>query len=112
MLEMSLRLHYEQSLLYSTFHQICRKFVKGVWGNRAALYQIQSFTKQPRLLPIQIFWISEPDTEPNLVGSLGSDRYKDTIPLWENGKFCISESDTDPNWDGSFGLARYVATLE
>ena len=36
---------------------------------------------------IQIFWISEPDPEPNEVGSLGSDRYKDTIPLWENGKY-------------------------
>ena len=40
----------------------------------------------------------------------------DTIPLWENGKFCISEPDTDPNWVGSFGSARYtwryVATLK
>ena len=47
---------------------------------------------------------SEPDTDPNRVGSLGSDRYKDTIPLWENNKLCISEPDTDPNWVGSFGL--------
>ena len=51
-----------------------------------------------------------------LVGSLGSDRFKDTIPLWENGKFCISEPDADPNWVGSSGSARYmwryVPTLE
>ena len=40
-----------------------------------------------RLRSIQIFWISKPDTEPNKVGSFHSDRYKDTIPLWENGKF-------------------------
>ena len=60
------------------------------------------------LRPIQIFWISEPDTGPNYVGSFGSDRYKDTIPLWENDKFCISEPDTDPNWVGSFGSARYM----
>ena len=65
--------------------------------------------------PIQKIWISEPDTEPNWVGSFGSARYKDTIPLREYGKFCNSEPDTEPNWVGSFGLARYsrqyVATL-
>ena len=61
-----------------------------------------------RLRPIHRFWISEPDTKPNKVGSLGSDRYKDMIPLWKNGKFCISEPDTDPNWVGSFGSARYM----
>ena len=38
----------------------------------------------------------------------GSDRYKDTIPLWENDKLCISEQDIDPNWVGSFGPARYM----
>ena len=69
----------------------------------------------PRLLPIQRFLISKTNTESNLVGSFNSARYKDTIPLRENGKFCISEPDTEPNWVGSFGSARYsrryVATL-
>ena len=51
-------------------------------------------------------WISEPDTEPNQVGSFGSDRFKDRIPLWEKGKFFVSEPDTDPDWVCSFGSAR------
>ena len=63
---------------------------------------------EARFGPIQIFWNSEPDTEPNKVGSFGSDRYKDTIPLWEKGKFCIYEPDTDHNWVGSFGSAQYT----
>ena len=29
--------------------------------------------QRARLRPIQIFWISEPDTDPNKVGSLGVD---------------------------------------
>ena len=41
------------------------------------------------------------------VGSFGSARYKDTISLRENDKFCISEPDNEPNWVGSFGSARY-----
>ena len=81
-----------------------------------SLFSSCRFEWHTRLRQIQIFWISEPDTEPNKVGSLGSDQYKDTIPLWENGKFCISEPDTDPNWVGSFGSARYtwryVTTLQ
>ena len=44
------------------------------------------------------FCISEPDTDPNWVGSFGFGRFKDMMPLWENGKFLISEPDTDPNW--------------
>ena len=68
-----------------------------------------------KLRPIQMYWISEQDTEPNKVGSFGSAGYKDTVPLRENGKFCISEPDTEPNCVGSFGSARYtrryVATL-
>ena len=43
-----------------------------------------------------------------LAGSFGSVRYKDTMPLRGNGKFCISEPDTDPNWLGSFGSPRYT----
>ena len=53
----------------------------------------------------------EPDTDPNQVGSFGSNRYKDMIPLREKGKFCISEPDTDPNQVGSFGSDRYRDTI-
>ena len=90
-----------------------RRQLKGFWtpGRTIPILSQLADPQQEslaRLRPMQRFWISEPDTQPNQVGTFGSAGYKDTIPLRENGKFCISEQDTEPNCVGSFGSAQYT----
>ena len=77
------------------------KDARGGGGGRGS----DPLAQKARLRPIQIFCISEPDTDPNWVGSFGSVRYKDTMV---NGKFCMSEPDTDILLVSSFGSARYT----